>query len=801
MNTANTKIIVSFLFLVHLFPLFGQQDSRWLELEKQWKQTKDAEDKMRISLKLSQELSEENVEKALFYAKNALEIANQKNIQSVKGEIYLSLAEISARKRKEQDALDYLKKASNFTDTTLAPFVYTKAYVLGIQKGASEASRVLEQWMKANPISHQTSKIIGQIYLEYASNQLRLKNYKMAIEYANKAILIFEKTNEMQLLGRCFNLKGLSYKNEYYYVSSIENYIKAVNIYRLHAPKSRNLTITYLNLGNVYLARPKDTFNYKNAEEAYVKSLNLAISIQDTVQMINGYERLGSLALLRKQHSQATELFGKGFELAKNFNSQHLQNFLNVRLANAYHYSGETAKAQEILKAVFESSQKQNDWGMQIDAIMGLSTTYQDQKQYQNSLDILQKGIDLAKKNNLKFFLMLFYDQQSFCYIEMRQIEKAEMCLREIEKLNDINDRNMLLSVAHKHKIIDSLKGDYTKALFWAHKHALIKDSIFFVERLQSFNDAQQRFQADEKEEENRILKIKHEKEQENNRKNIVYIVILTALAFVLFALGLILFFKQKKLREINAKMMQQDAELRDFSKRLAQINEELLQKHNFDSKLITIISHDLRGPIQSVKTLLEMMQQGDFELENQQSLLALATSSLGTSSCLLDNILFWAKSYQSNFQMKTKQIAIKQLCENTIELLALQAQQKGILLENLVSEKITCLADEDAINLTIRNLLANAIKFTREGKVTIEAEMNHSICKIYVRDTGVGIAADNLEKIFQKNYYTKGTHEEQGTGLGLMLCKEFVERNGGRIQVESEVGKGTTFIVELPAV
>jgi two-component system sensor histidine kinase/response regulator len=133
---------------------------------------------------------------------------------------------------------------------------------------------------------------------------------------------------------------------------------------------------------------------------------------------------------------------------------------------------------------------------------------------------------------------------------------------------------------------------------------------------------------------------------------------------------------------------------------------------------------------------------------------------------------------------------------------LRLQEETKNVYLENKIQTPIHVYADKDMINVVVRNLVSNAIKFTpQEGKVVIEANKRDSFVEIFIKDNGTGMSIETLEKINANNFYTtKGTSNESGTGLGLMLCKEFLVKNGGRMFVESTEGKGSVFSFTLPA-
>ena len=143
----------------------------------------------------------------------------------------------------------------------------------------------------------------------------------------------------------------------------------------------------------------------------------------------------------------------------------------------------------------------------------------------------------------------------------------------------------------------------------------------------------------------------------------------------------------------------------------------------------------------------------------------------------------------------------VESMIQDVLGLLHLQATNKKIHLESRIEEQLYCYADREMVNLVLRNLLSNAIKFTPEkGNVRVGAREHPEWVEIYVEDTGIGISPENMDRLFGNGYFTtKGTGNESGTGLGLKLCKEFLEKNGGHISVNSKPGQGSTFTVTLP--
>jgi signal transduction histidine kinase len=168
-----------------------------------------------------------------------------------------------------------------------------------------------------------------------------------------------------------------------------------------------------------------------------------------------------------------------------------------------------------------------------------------------------------------------------------------------------------------------------------------------------------------------------------------------------------------------------------------------------------------------------------------------------------MENLLQWSKTQMQSSSAKQEELEVSKMINEVLQLLHLQAEAKQIYIENKNNAPVYVYADKDMVNLILRNLLSNAIKFTpNQGYIEVGVNEVSSFVEIYVQDTGVGISKEAIQKINESNFYTtKGTSSESGTGLGLMLCKEFLHKNGGQMHIESEPGKGSIFSFTLPRV
>jgi PAS domain S-box-containing protein len=229
------------------------------------------------------------------------------------------------------------------------------------------------------------------------------------------------------------------------------------------------------------------------------------------------------------------------------------------------------------------------------------------------------------------------------------------------------------------------------------------------------------------------------------------------------------------------------------------------LQKLNLDKdRFMSILGHDLRGPVNSIVSLIDLMHDNlaDMEMDEIKEIIDLVHQSAKSTSKLMDDVLLWSTAQSGKMKFNPELINFKEKSLGVVELLKSVAEAKNIAIELHCEDSLEVYADRNMLGTVLRNLLSNALKFTRtEGKITLVAQKNEERTVVSIADNGVGIAADDIDKIFDKSqlFTSIGTNEEKGTGFGLKLCQEFVEKHGGEIWVESEVGKRTTFYFSLP--
>ncbi|MEP7278841.1 MAG: HAMP domain-containing sensor histidine kinase [Bacteroidota bacterium] len=268
-------------------------------------------------------------------------------------------------------------------------------------------------------------------------------------------------------------------------------------------------------------------------------------------------------------------------------------------------------------------------------------------------------------------------------------------------------------------------------------------------------------------------------------------------IAFIFYGLFLI----KKENIDYQTSVLLKNREIADNAVLLQKQTTELTDLNTLKNKLFSVIAHDLKVPMYALRNLFTGIAQDDIPAKKIKAMLPDMVNNLNYTTGLLENLLQWAKGQMQSGAVKLQVLDLTKIVGEVTRLLQLQAAAKQLTIENQLERPVLVLADKDMIELVLRNLLSNAVKFTPEkGSVSIGIHELPSGIEVFVKDTGRGIGPEAMEKIMQNDYYTtNGTAQEPGTGLGLMLCKEFLVKSGSGLYIKSEPGKGSVFSFSLP--
>ena len=357
-------------------------------------------------------------------------------------------------------------------------------------------------------------------------------------------------------------------------------------------------------------------------------------------------------------------------------------------------------------------------------------------------------------------------------YAMLHQTDSADYYLKKAQNSPIVEDRSRLI-VLQSQAHVESARGDYRSALETYKQFHHISDSIAKVKKSTHIARMRNWYELEQKDIENELLQQEHQKQ----RRLILILAGALALIFVLLAL-LVYFFRQS---------IKKNGELKDL--------------HAVKDKLFSVVAHDLRSPIGALMSLLKLANNKMLDFETQDRLLTEISTRVDDTYGLLDNLLYWSKSQMQGITHAPAYFDVRNEICGLMDSLQTVAAAKHVTLNSSI-ESQEVFADRDMFAVVLRNLTTNAIKYTSaEGNVSLNSELSGDKLVISVKDTGTGMSQEVQDSLFKlsETKSRRGTRNESGTGLGLVLCADFVKVNGGNIWFISKQGEGSTFYFSVP--
>ncbi|MGD9977726.1 MAG: ATP-binding protein [Bacteroidales bacterium] len=268
----------------------------------------------------------------------------------------------------------------------------------------------------------------------------------------------------------------------------------------------------------------------------------------------------------------------------------------------------------------------------------------------------------------------------------------------------------------------------------------------------------------------------------------------------LLFAL--VIFYAYNEKRKANELLKEKNSEILRQKEEISVQADQLRELNAIKDKMFSIIAHDLRSPLFSLVNMLSIAKEGYFTEESFKLIIAELSINVNHTTSLLENLLTWAKNQMHGTKVNPVNFDLNSMVTSRIAVLQESAKKKGISIETKLSDNTSVNADKDMIEIVLRNIVSNSIKFCNEGdRICIWSTLKEDKITLCVEDSGVGIQPEMMGNLFGNQISsTLGTRDERGTGLGLIICKEFINMNGGKIWAESQVNRGSKFFFTLPA-
>lgn len=577
------------------------------------------------------------------------------------------------------------------------------------------------------------------------------KSLEESAKIIEEAISLSEKIKFYKGKADALNKKGRVYLRMGEYQTALKAFWDELDL-REKNPGWENSSISrvYAYIGESYRA----IGSYELSEEYLNKSYQIAEKNKNETDVAYAYNRLASvyheISYRRPDTAysyKAIDFANKSLEIYKKLKSTgNIISNYNI-IGAAKQFQGKYEESLKFLFLALEYAEKDTTFQDKPNIYNNIASLYNATKEYDRAIQYAKMSYDISQKSGIKVYLVQASRQLTTAYFSIGDYKNAFKYLEEASNLNS--------------QLFDERK---TSEIYGLQKKHEVERNI--------------------------------QKEKEKNTTIKIYG---TALLTIILIIGISLYLRHRTLISINKKL--------ELNNELISLQKEELAKSNSDKdKFFSILSHDIRNPLNGILGFTDILENEYDTIDDEEKKEFIGYLNTSTKSLykLVDRVLLWSRLQRGNFIIKKEKINLKEFVYTAAGLQKTNAIKKGIILENNITEDIFIEADKNVLDTVLRNLIDNAVKFTETGgKVSIYSVLKEDSVEINISDTGVGIEKEDIEKLFgiENKTSTKGTGGEEGTGLGLTLCKDMLKLTGSNLKVESKAGSGSRFYFDMPIV
>jgi len=662
--------------------------------------------------------------------------------------LVFSITTLAQTQTKVDSLLQLCEKSDDLQKTKL----YLQLSKITIQDSALSNSynKKALQLAVANNQIHDQAKSVYQS----AKIQFTAREFTEAIKLYEKAIPLYRQVNDTTSMTTCYSYIGISNFNLSKSKEAIASYIEGLKLSKNDPDYSAELLA---NIGLVH----DEMDNMNEAIRYYRKALEINKSIRDTGSMAIDFDYLGICYSRLKMHDSSLVNYHRALYFFKKIGKEdrHAISLSNIAwvLPN---YPDSLNKSIDYFNMAWKKFQELGWLHYETDIQHGIANVLAKQGKLDESISAYKKSIKLANQFKRELFLK-------------RQIY------------------NGLSEVYQK-------KGDYKRALDYHILYSQYNDSVVEKQKFEQIANLEKQYETEKKE--NEIIRL-HAKQELTNiqltkNKQLKQLGFITAALLLIFVFFILMkYFEKLKSNEL----------LEEKNQIIQKSEQELILLNASKNKFFSIIAHDLKNPFHNVMGYSYLLSK-DYDRFTEQERKKFAidiNQSTNNIFRLLQNLLEWSRSQTGRLKFAPLEIEFKRVLENSVSVLHSLAEQKKIRISHTYDENLMVFADPIMLETVLRNLINNAIKFTPEnGSIEITARTIDSEVEISVIDSGVGISEEDLQNLFRidSKVKRKGTNDEDGSGLGLILCKEFIEKNNGTIWARSKLNNGSSFTFTIPS-
>lgn len=584
------------------------------------------------------------------------------------------------------------------------------------------------------------------------------KSYKTSLEYSTLAYDLASRINYFEGMADATNRMG----NVYFFLKdstrALDFYRKSLELAQTTGDEKRK-GMVYNNIGLLYASlrnHEKAIHYYKLGLESKIKEGNKQLISSSLANLGNSYYEIKN--------------FSKSIDYFKQLINIHIETGDSSALAQGYEYYGNTYMMLSEFDKAFENHSKAYDIRTELNDSVGMLRSF-----FNVGQTLLRKNILTGARVHFKYVL---------------------------ETAQKNNNLELTRDVFNELSLLYEKEGSFKEAYNYHLQYSNLKDSILkrgsdkLLEELKviyetEYTDHHAALLARENELQVNSLK------QEKNLKNYVHIIV-----FLVLVIAFIIISKYYLKKGVNKKLEEKRESLEKANARLKESEDSLQELNVTKDKFFAIVAHDLKNPFNALVGFSEMLSENLDELSNEEitRYVEIIHQSAKNLYKLLENLLLWSASQTGNLGYAPENFDLRVLAQKELSQLKNPIQKKKLNIINKIAPGIVVYADMDLISNVFYNLLENAIKFSHEGEsITLSAVALKKFAEISIADSGIGMTEEQIDQLFKLENNQNKPVEERGTGLGLVLCKHFIERNSGFIDVMSTINRGTTFIFSIP--
>lgn len=616
--------------------------------------------------------------------------------------------------------------------------------------------------------SANVETILEKVWLNRSNDPLP------AIKLAKQAQVIAEKTGNKSLQAKTDNFLGIVHTNIGANEVALDYHMDALKKSKEASDKIQE-AYSYNNIGGIY--RIKNEFI--PASENILTAINIFEKLKDKTGLAYCFINMGRLYKDQGNFNKSVEYLKNALNLSYEINNEDLRARILLEIAGIMFRKGQFEEAEKTYVQLEKLYEKINYLKGLAEVWHGLSELYYKEKKYYEALKFSNNALELNRKILNTDGEIYNLNNISLIYLSLNMNNKGvSYLLHSLNKAIESNEPDLLINTYKTHYEFYKKTGDLKKSLHYYEKYNHIKDSVYTLEGMIKFGELESLLRIEKAEKENQILQ--NDLEQQIIQRN--YLVTFIILIIIIVIIVTYRFYEKKKL------------------------SEELKQTNIVKDKFFSIIAHDLREPYHAIFSAIELLKHNydDLNEKERKETIDAVGRLIKTDFDLLENLLMWAKNQSSFIEFSPVKLNIKKAINNTLTLFENNINKKNISLHVNCPDNLLINADEQMLNSILRNLIFNSIKFSNtKGKINITAAQINNQTRIEIADNGTGMDEETISSLFKPDTKRtlKGTAGESGSGIGLILTKEFVEKHKGNISVKSKLGEGSKFTINFPAV